>query len=395
MAKTNASSNRENVEEEFNKFAQKISKLESLRKELDALNTKGFEAEVKVIKSKLKNVNAIPNIEKDIASLKRAIRERYSASKIKKIPKKIKIPGKKKKPAKHKTKKTPKKRKTQRIATLIEKKAPTKEKKSSKLSELRKEKDIAMDFATKAHQKFDKLIKASILFGSQANNTAKPGSDIDVILVIDDASIKWDLELVSWYREELAKVISRQKYSRDLHINTIKLTTWWQDLLYGDPVVINILRYGEALIDSGGFFNPLKMLLIQGKVRSTPESVYAALNRAPSHILRSKASEMSAVEGVYWAMVDSAHAALMTAHKLPPSPEHLPQLLKETFVDSGLLKMKYIKALRDIYVLHKSISHGDVNDIRGQEIDNWQDLAEEFLSEMTRIIDEILESRKS
>ena len=34
------------------------------------------------------------------------------------------------------------------------------------------EKEIAMDFAVKVHRKFDRLIKASILFGSQAKNTA-------------------------------------------------------------------------------------------------------------------------------------------------------------------------------------------------------------------------------
>tara|TARA_Y100000034_G_C6907913_1_gene421909 strand:- start:5064 stop:5921 length:858 start_codon:yes stop_codon:yes gene_type:complete len=257
------------------------------------------------------------------------------------------------------------------------------------------EKDIAMSFAMKAHEKFDRMVKASILFGSQAKNTSSANSDIDIILIIDDASVSWDIELIAWYREELGKLISNQKYSANLHINTVKLTTWWLDLLHGDPVVINILRYGEALIDSGGFFNPLKSLLLQGKIRSTPEAVYAALNRAPTHIARSKIAEMGAIEGVYWAMVDSAQAALMTAGKLPPGPEQIPEMLKKTFVDSGMLKINYVKALRDVYVLHKSISHGEIANIKGSEIDSWQDISESFLSQMTRIIDKLLETKKS
>jgi len=36
------------------------------------------------------------------------------------------------------------------------------------------------------------------------------------------------------------------------------LTTWWEDLLRGDPVVLNVLRHGEAMLDYAGFFNPLK-----------------------------------------------------------------------------------------------------------------------------------------
>lgn len=255
------------------------------------------------------------------------------------------------------------------------------------------EKDIAMDFAEKVHEKFDRVVKASILFGSQAKGEANAGSDIDIILVVDDAALEWDLELVAWYREELAKLISKQNYAAELHINTVKLTTWWEDMLHGDPVVINILRYGEALIDYG-FFNPLKALLLKGKVKSTPEAVNVALQRAPVHLVRSRVSEMSAIEGVYWAMVDSAQAALMTAGKMPPSPEHIPQMLKDVFVDAGMLKMHYVKSLSELYGLHKSINHREISDIKGSEIDNWQETADKFLGEMTRIINSLLEARE-
>jgi len=260
-----------------------------------------------------------------------------------------------------------------------------------KVRKIMTEKDIAMDFAVN-----DRLVKASVLFGSQtqAKGNAKEDSDIDIILIVDDAAVEWDLELVAWYREELAKLISRQSYGRELHINTIRLTTWWEDLLHGDPVVINILRYGEALIDYGGFFNPIKALLLKGKIRSTPEAVHAALRRAPQHIIRSKLAEMGAIEGAYWAMVDSAHAALITAGKIPPSPEHIPKMLKEIFVDKGMLKIGYVKGMNGLYDLHKSISHGRITDIKGQEIDEWQDLAERFLGEMVKIIDAMLEKGK-
>jgi len=146
------------------------------------------------------------------------------------------------------------------------------------------------------------------------------------------------------------------------------------------------------LIDSG-FFNPLKALLLKGKIKSTPEAVYAALQRAPGHIARSKSAEMSAIEGAYWAMIDSAQAALMTAGKMPPSPEHIPQMLREVFVDSGMLKMNYVRALQDLYSLHKAIAHGQVRNIKGQEIDEWQEIAEKFLGEMIRIVDNLIESK--
>jgi len=255
-------------------------------------------------------------------------------------------------------------------------------------------KEIAMDFASQVQKKFDRIVKASILFGSQAKNESTASSDIDIVLIIDDAAIQWDLELISWYREELSKIIANNKYGVDLHVNTVKLTTFWNDLMHGDPVVINILRYGEALIDYGGFFNPLKSLLLQGKVSSTVEAVYTCLQRAPSHLARSKTSEMSSIEGVYWCMVDSAQAALMTAGKMPPSPEHIPVMLKETFVDAKLLSSNYVQAMRDLYLLHKGILHGEIAHIKGSEIDRWQDIAEKFLVEITELINRMIDSKK-
>ena len=54
---------KENVEQEFTDFARKIARLESLKHELNSLDTKGFEPEAKIIRSKLKDTKAIPEIE--------------------------------------------------------------------------------------------------------------------------------------------------------------------------------------------------------------------------------------------------------------------------------------------------------------------------------------------
>lgn len=259
--------------------------------------------------------------------------------------------------------------------------------------DVRDEREIAVKFASQVHKKFTSLIKATVLFGSQAKRTATPSSDIDIVVIVDDASVNWDLELIAWYREELGKLVANNKYAHELHINTIKLTTWWQDLINGDPVVLNILRYGEPLIDVAGFFKPIKALLQQGKIHSTPESVYNALQRAPMHLSRSRASELGAIEGVYWTMVDSAQAALITAGQLPPSPEHMTLMLKETFVDKGLMKGDFVYWYRDCFALHKAIIHGHVTNLKGADIDIWQDRAEQFMKKMTEIIDHLLSTK--
>jgi len=252
--------------------------------------------------------------------------------------------------------------------------------------QLKLESEIAMDFAVKVYERFNKIVKSIVLFGSSVKGNAVAGSDIDIIIIIDDVAINWDQELIAWYREELDKVLKQNPYQKSLHINTIKLSTWWEDLMRGDSVVLNVLRYGEAMIDFGGFFEPLKFLLLNGKIKSTPEEIYTCLQRAPTHFLRSKAAELNSIEGLYWAMVDASHAALVAAGLSPASPEHIPNDLKEVFVDTGKLKIKYIIWYRDLLMLHKSITHGEITDLKGADIDAWQERTQEFMRVMAELV---------
>ena len=101
-------------------------------------------------------------------------------------------------------------------------------------------------------------------------------------------------------------------------------------------------------------------------------------------------AELGAIEGLYWAMVDSAHAALIAANVSPPSPEHIPGELRTNFVNSGKLKMKYVDWFRDLNILHKKISHGEITDLKGVEIDGWQNKTQEFISVTAQLINELV-----
>ena len=257
------------------------------------------------------------------------------------------------------------------------------------------EREIAADFAMKIYGKFDQMIKSVVLFGSSAKKVSTPDSDIDIIVIIDDVSVKWDEELVAWYREELGKLIKANPYSKALHINSVKLSTWWEDILRGDPVVINVLRYGDALIDFGGFFNPLRLLLKEGKIRSTPESIYTLLQRAPGHLTRAKQSMLAVVDGLYWTMVDAAHAALIAADVMPSSPEDIPNVLRETFVKTKRLNKKFVDYYDEVHLVAKDIVHGNLTFIKGKNLDDWFEKADLFLGEMAALVDSLIDERGS
>ncbi len=256
------------------------------------------------------------------------------------------------------------------------------------------EREIAMDFATKAYKEFDTMLKSIVLFGSTVKRDSTEQSDIDIIILIDDVSIKFDEELIAWYRKRLSILLNKNKYQKPLHISSVKLSSWWEDLLRGDPVILNVLRSGEALIDFGGFFNPLRLLLKEGKIKATPEAIYTLLERAPSHLTRAKGAMLAVVDGIYWTMVDSAHAALISANIMPASPEDIARVLDENFVKSKLMDKKYVKYYDIVHSIAKDIVHGNRTTIEGKNLDELFKIADEFLGEMAKLVEDLVKAKR-
>ncbi|MBI2672247.1 hypothetical protein HYX16_04905 [Candidatus Woesearchaeota archaeon] len=132
--------------------------------------------------------------------------------------------------------------------------------------------DIARKFASLMYKEFGTLIRGLVLFGSTIRNPSSPKKDIDILIILDDVRIKFSRELVETYRIITEKIVASVDPGR-LHIQSMKFTSFWEYVRAGDPVAVNILRSGVALIDTG-FFDPLQILLDQGRIRPSEESIY-------------------------------------------------------------------------------------------------------------------------
>jgi len=92
-------------------------------------------------------------------------------------------------------------------------------------------------------------------------------------------------------------------------------------------------------------------------------------------------------------MVDSAHATLIAANKMPSSPENIGEALRETFVVPKLLNKNYVEDYIGLHNLEKEIVHGKNPEVKGADIDNWFEKTNEFVRIMAKLIDEILEKK--
>ncbi|MAG91041.1 hypothetical protein CMO83_00015 [Candidatus Woesearchaeota archaeon] len=244
--------------------------------------------------------------------------------------------------------------------------------------------DTAYKFANEIYKELGSLIRAVVIFGSTARRTKTPGGDIDILVVIDDVMMNMSPELVEAYRLIVQKSIV--KISTKLHITTMRFTSFWEYMRNGDPIAINLLRDGVALIDSG-FFDPMQVLLKKGRVRPTMESIWTYYTRAPNTLHNSKWHLLQSVIDLYWAVIDAAHAALMKVGEIPPTPEHVADLMEKKLVKKKMLEQKYVTTMRNFYKLMKMVTRREITEIKGHEFDHYFKIAEEFVNRMRRIIE--------
>lgn len=240
----------------------------------------------------------------------------------------------------------------------------------------------AREFTKLLYGEFGDFLKAVVLFGSSTKKESS--NDIDILVVVDDVTHELGEEVAETYRIIVEKMIL--EIDMKIHLTTLRLTSFWEYVRAGDPVAINVLRDGLALLDTG-FFDPLKLLLMEGRIRPTKESVWTHYLKAPVSLQNANGNMLKATLDLYWAVMDASHAALMAIGEMPPSPEMVPLMLQEKLVKKQLLGKEYPAIVTDFYSLMKKINHREVKEITGKEYDILKVKAKKTMNAMKVILD--------
>ncbi|MAG47231.1 hypothetical protein CL617_01380 [archaeon] len=243
---------------------------------------------------------------------------------------------------------------------------------------------IAKKFATKVYKEFGTFISAIVLFGSVAQGKVKR-NDIDLLIVINDVKIKIHPEIMEAYRVIVEKAIL--DISPKIHVQTMNYSSFWEYVRAGDPVAVNILRSGLALVDTG-FFDPLQALLDSGRIRPSIESIQTYFTMSYASLFRSRDHLLSGAVDLYWAAIDAAHSALMSVGEIPPSPEHVAGMMGEKLVKGRKLDKKYVAIMSELYLISKKISNREIKFITGKEYDKLRDKTEDFVKRIKKFIEE-------
>lgn len=242
--------------------------------------------------------------------------------------------------------------------------------------------DVAYDFSKKTIKEFGSFIKSVVLFGSTVRNQQK-SNDIDILIIVDDVSVTLTSELVETYRVILEKLIVDS--SRKLHVTTLKMTNFWDYVRRGDPLGLNILRDGVALYDLS-LFEPLRILLAEGKVAPSIETSHIYLNKAMGSMFNSRNHILHATLDLYWGVIDISHAVLMQHGVMPATPALVADKMNEVLVKKGKLESKYIATMKKFYALSRSIIHNEKSLITGVEYEHYFKEAQTFIDRIKKLI---------
>ena len=73
--------------------------------------------------------------------------------------------------------------------------------------------------------------------------------------------------------------------------------------------------------------------------------------------------------------------------EIPPSPDHVADLLERRLVKEKHINKKYADIMRKLYALSKKITHREIKEISGKEYDKYKKLAETFVDGMKKFIE--------
>lgn len=241
---------------------------------------------------------------------------------------------------------------------------------------------LAREFSKGILQELKELVRSIVIFGSNTNSTLTKTSDIDLMIVLDNVSVYVSPELRESYHIIVNKLV--ENISPKFHIMTVNLSDFWDMSRKGDPIMVNILRFGVALFDRD-LVTPMQYLLEIGKIKPTRESLFNYKARGETLLEENKRHLELAFLDLYYGVVDSTHAILMLEKITPPSPKEMPELFKKYYGKDKVLS-KFVDVIDKFYLLSKNIEYKKDITIDGKTYDLYYKLANEYITTISKEI---------
>jgi len=238
----------------------------------------------------------------------------------------------------------------------------------------------SVKFMNEIRRKFGEIIKSVLIFGSVARGDVKPTSDADVWVIIDDTPLKTSLDFEK-IKEEIFIIAESMK---DLHVQITYLTEFWQWVRMGSPELINFLRYGLVLYDTG-FVKPIQRMLQLGLLPPSEEVIKLKEKSSEVRFEKIKSDLKSIIFDLRYCASDMIQATVMYYYKTQPDPKEIPKYL-EKMVEEEKIEREFLEKWKEIDKLWKDIDHQMVKEVNGEYLQRALTLTQEIIERFKRLL---------
>jgi predicted nucleotidyltransferase len=222
---------------------------------------------------------------------------------------------------------------------------------------LRAKTKAAERFSAVARQKLGNMVKSVALIGSLARGDFKPGSDIDMLVILDDTQRDIPEELKDKMLAMLNEIAKGIDKKATVQAHTV--TEMFQFAKEGDNIIYNFLRHMKIIYD-GGILKPMRKLLAAGEIKPTKESIMRSMEGADFYMKKVDEYLEWILERYYRAITWGGNAFLMSMNEQPASVPELPIVLKK-YADQGATSPEVPLIAAEVIKLFKEVEHKEVH----------------------------------
>jgi predicted nucleotidyltransferase len=235
-------------------------------------------------------------------------------------------------------------------------------------------------FTNEARKQYGDVIKSVLIFGSAAKGTMVKGSDADIWVILDDTATKSS--------EDLDKINS-QLYLiahelKELHVQTSTLTEFWQWIKMGSPELVNYLRYGLVIYDTG-FIKPVQRMLQMGLIPPSEETIGLKAKAASVRLKKIRLDIKSMVFELRYTATDIVQAVIMHYYKAQPDQKAIPEFL-EKLVKEKKLEKEYVDKFKELDQLWKDIDHKLIKEATTEHLEKALALTKEIIDRFKKLL---------
>lgn len=235
-------------------------------------------------------------------------------------------------------------------------------------------------FTNEARKQYGDIIKSVLIFGSAARGGMVKGSDADLWVILDDTATKSS--------EDLDKVNS-QLYLiahelKDLHIQTTTLTEFWSWIKMGSPELVNYLRYGLIVYDTG-FVKPVQRMLNMGMIPPSEETISLKARTATTRYKKIKLDIKAMIFELRYTAMDMIQSVVMYYYKATPDYKKAHEFL-ERLVKEKKLEKEYALKFKELDDLWKAIDHKEIREVTTEHLGKAMKLSKEIIDRMKKLL---------